>query len=552
MRKIAAAVTSALMLLTACQSSEAARNADTEEESVGTGGSYSEAETGAGGIIDIVNDILNINTSSALPEPTNEPVLTSEEETEQATDEGSVEIEVPATTESSASTTAEPELTDDNSKVFDTALYQPSGNAGTVSYFGFYDITADSRGIEQCEIFQSDLFGGDIQYISALYNNYFDKLSVYISADDPPDLVTKDAMLYPGNVSKSLFEPLDGVIDIESALWSDMKPVADLYSWNGNHYYYPHCISTSFALNYIKKTIVENDLPDPYTLYKNGEWTWVSWRDIMTEFCDKNEKNIGFYATDAGIDAFILTTGTPLIDSQPSGTIRNNIQSANVNRAMQFIQDLQRRGLFYDRQYGDWVTPMSFAEKCGNLLFTCMEPEWNYSAATEYLQNSTGVENDIFDTVSEFEFVPMPRDTRSDAYYQGFETFGYLIPKGARNISGAVEFINLNRAYEADPVIQEQVKNDHIHPEKIYCDTGKNAGYQKWQMIWGEQEYDLWREMKDPAKFSFVVEDAYGFSLDIQSQVSLIEYDVGENGDSWEQRASEMSAYFDEVISSYS
>ena len=180
-----------------------------------------------------------------------------------------------------------------------------------------------------------------------------------------------------------------------------------------------------------------------------------------------------------------------------------------------------------------------------------MEPEWTYIAATEQLQNPKGVDNDIFVTVSEFAFVPFPRDPQADAYYQGYDTFGFLVPKGAKNMDGALEFINLFRAYDVDPVIQAQVKNDHIKPEKIYFEKGSNEGKEKWQITWGEQEYDLWREMCDPANFSFINEDAYGFTSDLQSQLATVVIDVVVNGSSWTQTSAELSPVVDSVISEY-
>ena len=219
------------------------------------------------------------------------------------------------TTATSASTTTDPndalDMTDKKEKTFDTSLYQPSGNAGTVKFCAYYNIQDDQKGTEQCMIFNSDLFGGNIEYIStpSTTDALLEKLSNLIASDDSPDLVEKTAMRYPGNISKNMFEALDGKIDIDSPLWSDMKEVAESYAWNNKHYYYPHRITTSYALNYSKKTIEENDLPDPYELYKNGEWTWDAWRDMMVKFCDKDDDNIGFYGTDTTIDAFILTTG---------------------------------------------------------------------------------------------------------------------------------------------------------------------------------------------------------------------------------------------------
>lgn len=461
------------------------------------------------------------------------------------------------TTTTAASTTVDPndalDLTDKRVKEFDTSIYQPSGNAGAVKYLGYYDITSDQKGTEQCLIFGSEIFNGEIKFQSTPSGAaFYEKLANLIASDDSPDLVEKSAMMYPGNVSKNMFEPLDGKINMDDPMWQDMKEVSESYVWDGKHYYYPHRINTSFSLNYSKKTVEENNLPDPYTLYKNGEWTWDAWKNMMIEFCNQDENNIGFYATDTTVDAFILTTGSSLIDTQPDGKITNNITgNANVTRAMQFIEGLCREGLSYGKQYGDWVPPETFATKCNQLLFLCMEPEWTYIAATNTVQNHEGADNDIFDTVSEFAFVPFPRDPQADAYYQGYDTFGYLIPKGAKNMAGALEFINLNRAYEYDPIIQAQVKNDHVNPEQVIFEKGSNKGKRKWVITWGEQEYDLWREMCDPANFSFINEDAYGFTLDFQKELATVVMDVVENGASWTQTSAEFAPTADAIIAEY-
>jgi multiple sugar transport system substrate-binding protein len=458
-------------------------------------------------------------------------------------------------TTTAASTTTDPDEnadTDREIKDINTDSYTPSGNAGTVKYLSFYDISTDQKGTEQCLIFTSELYGGSLEYISSPSGDaYYDKLGSLIAADDSPDIVTKDAMLYPGNVSKNLFEPLDDYIDIDSALWADMKDVIDSFEYKGKHYYFPHRITTSFALNYSKKTIEENNLPDPYELYKNGEWTWDAWRNMMIEFCNKSEDNIGFYATDTILTSLIATTGTTLIDTQPNGTIINNISDVNVTRAMSFYETLYRDGVMYAKQLGDWVPPQTFATNCDKLLFLGMEPEWTYTAATEQIQNPTGVDNDIFNTVSDFAFVPFPRDTEADAYYQAYDTYGFLIPKGAKNIQGAVDFINCFRVYDTDEEVQEQVKEDHINPTPIYYTTGKYEGSQKWQITWGETEYDMWREMCDPNVFTFVTEDAFGFNSDFWDQYAEVLTSVAFDGESWAQKSSEFSPIVEATVDEF-
>lgn len=430
--------------------------------------------------------------------------------------------------------------------------YKPSGNVGKIKYLGFYDITSDSKGKEQCLIFQSEQYGGKIEYISSPFGAaYFEKLGVLIASDDSPDIVTKDAMLYPGNVSKNMFESLDSYIDLNSSLWKGMKSIADSYTWNGKHYYIPHMTTTSFALNYNRKTIADNGLADPYELYKNGEWTWDAWRDMMDKFCAKSDDNIGFYATDTGYDAFILTTGTPLV-SVSKGKITNNVFSSNVSRAMEFLRDLSVSGLGYEKQYGDWVPPQTFATASDKLLFLVMEPEWTYISATEQIQNPSGVDNDIFDTVSDFAFVPMPRDPNANGYYQGIDTFGFLVPKGAKNIYGAVEFMNLFRAYETDKTVQKQVKASCVSPDPVYYTSGKNEGNRKWQMTWDENLYDLWKEMSDPSVFSNVNEGIYGFN----SYLSELTYDslnaTTMYGKSWADISKGLSGAVNEVSAEYS
>ena len=100
-----------------------------------------------------------------------------------------------ATTTTQASTTTDPnaglDMTDKENKELDTSLAPPSGNAGTLKYLGFYDITSDQKGTEQCLIFQSDVYGGKIDYTSVPFGAaFYDKLANLIASDDSPDIVT--------------------------------------------------------------------------------------------------------------------------------------------------------------------------------------------------------------------------------------------------------------------------------------------------------------------------------------------------------------------------
>ena len=361
----------------------------------------------------------------------------------------------------------------------------------------------------------------------------------------------QDVCRFPGTVSRNMFEPLDDYIDIHSPLWEDISGVIESFAYKGKHYKVPHRLTTSFALNYSKKTIEENNLPDPYELYMNGEWTWDAWRGMMQQFCDRDEGNMGFYATDTILTALISTTGVALVDAQPDGTITCNISDPGVTRAMSFYEELCRDGVMYAKQLGDWVPPQTFATNCDKLLFLGMEPEWTYIAATQEIQNKTGIENDVFDTVSDFAFVPFPRDVEADKYYQAFDVFGFAIPKGAKNIKGAVDMMNCFRVYETDANVAAQVREDHVNPKPIYYTEGKYAGSRKWQIKWGEQEYDLWQEMRDSSKFTFLTEDGFGFNQLFWDNFGTVLNAVAFDGESWTQRSTEIAPIIEANLDEY-
>ena len=70
-------------------------------------------------------------------------------------------------------------------------------------------------------------------------------------------------------------------------------------------------------------------------------------------------------------------------------------------------------------------------------------------------------------------------------------------------------------------------------------------------MKWGEREYDLWREMCDPTKFTMVYEDAYGFNNEFYTDIGTLLMGVVERGESWSQTSAEFSPVADGVIAPF-
>ena len=369
-----------------------------------------------------------------------------------------------ATTSATTVVTTDPDenaATDAGVKEIGTTAYTPDGNSGKIVWLGYYDLQTDGSASEQYKIFTSELYGGSIDYVQTTSGSaYFEKLATMISSDDSPDIVRYEWRSFPTGMSKNMYESLDNDIDLDDPLWSGMKNIAENFTYKGVHYYYPYRITTNFALNYNKKSIEEYALDDPYDLYMNNNWTWDTFKKLLIDWCNADENHIG-YAGEGGM-SFIATTGTSLVKVQPDGSVKNNIGDVNVTRAMDFCADLYRNGLTHQGELGDWVSPQLWADNSDRVLFLGMNPEWTYGAAAAQVQNKSGVEDDICNTVSDFAFVPFPRDPQSDEYSIAYDTFGYLVAKGAKNKKGAVDWINLNRVYETDENIIANKKKEAV------------------------------------------------------------------------------------------
>lgn len=440
--------------------------------------------------------------------------------------------------------------TDAEIKEVSSSDFVPDGNSGKITWLGYYSLEEDGSSAEQYKIFTSETYGGEIEYISCASGSaYFEKLGALIASDDSPDIVRYEWMSFPNGMSKNMYEPLDEYIDPNTALWKDMAAAIEDFAYKGKHYYYPYRITTNFAINYNRAMIDEYSLTDPYDLYLENNWTWDTFRQLLVDWCNIDEDKIG-YAGEGGM-SFIATTGTSLVDVKSDGTIMNNINDPNVSRAMQFVSDLYRDGLTYQGELGDWVSPQTWAKNSDRLLFLGMNPEWTYSAASAEIQNPQGVENDIIGVPSDFAFVPFPRDPNSESYNIAYDTFGYMVAKGAPNIKGAVDWINLNRVYQTDENLIASAREDAINPKPITFTSGKYEGYQKWQLVWDERVYDLWQDMLDPKKFNFSFDDCRGFTDEMNTICDTILFDPMFHGESWTQLSGEYAGSIDYIISEY-
>ena len=399
------------------------------------------------------------------------------------------------------------------------SLYTPGQTAGEVNALCYYDLAATQS--ELAELL-AQRYGGTITTeITTSGNAYFDRLGVLIASGDSPDIVRYDWMAYPTGMAKNMFTCLDGWLDMESPVWSGEKDVIESFNYLGKHYYFPSDVSTNFAIIYNTRSIEEAGLENPADLYFENNWTWDTFEDMMKKWVNIGPDYVGFTGGSWSAMMFANTTGVKIIDMTGDDII-NNMKNTNVQRAMDRLADMKKLGYI-----GDGFVDPAAAFIDGKLLFLGMGLTWGFESAQEsFFKN--GLDGD-------FEVVPFPRDPNADRYYMSADTYGFLVPTGASNVQGAVDWILCGRLYATDPeiVAADRAKrmdtSPHYYakcPECKYnfeeegqndlavCPNCGTARKVKFKPVYSERVMRVCDDMTDPEKFGFIFDNSLGFNDD--------------------------------------
>lgn len=399
--------------------------------------------------------------------------------------------------------------------------YVAGQKAGNVQALCYYDIVASSPDVT--EMF-AQRYGGTLETTLTTSTEYFDKLGALIASGDSPDLVRYDWEAYPNGVYKNRYTALDDWLDMDSPLWSGEKSVIESFSYLGKHYYYPSNVQPNYAMIYNKKHIEDNGMKDPVELYNEGNWTWDTFEALLKQWAKNGEDYIGFTGNAWSSMMFVNTTGVKTIDFTGTDII-NNLHDANVSRTMDWLAGMKKEGYI-----GNGYIHPGEALVDGKLLFLGMGLQWGYESAQEsFYKNS--IEGEI-------AAVPFPRDPKADKYYLAADTFGYMIPAGAVNVQGSVQWILTNRIYETDPEIIAERREEMMDegpayyakcPECKYnfvendnddlttCPECNAPRKQKYKVIYSAEQLQIIDDMTNPEKFGLIIDNTVGFGKEFSN-----------------------------------
>lgn len=367
-----------------------------------------------------------------------------------------------------------------------------------------------------------------ITYENVAFDAIQDTLAAKIQADMSPDLVDKQDNTFPHWMSKNLYEDLTPYMDMTLPQWAGIQKYIDRYAWNGKHYYYPwnYDVSPEWLI-YNRGLMEEMGLKDPKELYDEGNWTWDTFIDTVNQFVTKSTADypIGLYGA-YPLDNFISSTGTMLIGVGADGLIENNMRSTAVERAALFLEENIRRTGYGRANYSSDFNNVSIEPVVNGFAAFQSMGGW---VITNYFRNYP--ETNTF-------IVPFPRDPQADEYYMRASSFGYLVPKGSKNVEGACCFINCCRMTITDPELAATTKESLM----------KNKKYT-------EEVYDFLNQFKSIENYNAIIDESYCFDKEtkdlLQTMLVNVAFDQSAEQQSWTTMREENYGLIQDLIDKY-
>lgn len=295
------------------------------------------------------------------------------------------------------------------------------------------------------------------EWTNVAYNDRFDKLGALIASGDSPDMFSFDMDHFPVAAYTNMFQPIDGVIDTNSDLWSKYRDDMDKFMWDGKNWCPITEVTPNYVLWYRRSVMEEAGLKDPAELYDNGEWNWdkfLEYADIFQQSGDSRYVIDGWNIT----DYFVATGGVPMVSIE-GGKLKGNFNDPAVERAMSFIETLSREDYRYPWDLNGWSTNFR-AWANGDTLFYA-DGYWIYGEPNmqKCFELYKWEASDVF-------FVPFPKDPNADAHYQLMMQSSNMLVSGAENIDGYAAWNNCVMVSMIDPEVTAQSR------EKLKRDSG--------------------------------------------------------------------------------
>lgn len=335
----------------------------------------------------------------------------------------------------------------------------------TIKWLSPWDINSSNNEGKSTPAFLvafEERYSGKIEWYQCTHDERYDQLAKAINGDEGIDFFyAGDLDAFPKGAVRQMFIPSDDYIDYDSPLWDGVRELNDSFIWNGNHYITATRISgDNCGVIYNRKTVREAGLEDPAELYRNGEWNWDTFENMLNKFVDSENQRYGIdgWWFEFGLMA---TSGVPAV-SMENGILINNLSDPAMERVQNWIYNLYNNDYIAigSEDYGWNAKPAYIGEgktlfyPCGLYQFYMKADEWKRTFGDE-----------VF-------FVPMPKDPDSEEYYIPVGMEAYAFVKGGKNPEGVAKFLECKRFVLDDAetlaIADKQMKDDYGWTDEMF------------------------------------------------------------------------------------
>ncbi len=186
----------------------------------------------------------------------------------------------------------------------------------------------------------------EIEWIPMGYSEYVSKLPQMVAAGNPPDTAVMTDATALSFMYGNLVMPINDYITLEDKYWDE--DVLNNFSIDGNYYAVNTGDIDTFFVYYNKTLFDELGLEDPYTLYKNGKWTFDKLRELAKKATtyESDKTTVSCYGIGTHYkEVFALAFGGNIIDyNEGTSMYESSLKSAATVAGLNYLKDLCKDG----------------------------------------------------------------------------------------------------------------------------------------------------------------------------------------------------------------
>lgn len=272
-------------------------------------------------------------------------------------------------------------------------------------------------------------YGGKVTVVgTGKYDDRAARLTNLVQSKTQVDVVFSGMEDFPSYATTNLVRPIDtSKFDFSKAPYDINNKKNSYTKLNGNTYFVKTDDTTGGYVLLYNKTLFENaGLKTPAELYKEGNWTWDTFRDAarnLTQDTNSDGKNDVYGFADYDINALLCSNGVSLLNYDGSKFSPNT--DARVKRAYQLYYDMYNVDKSICTDPWSWSTDMvqgklgMVCQKVSQLLY------WK-SQTNKY----------------EFDLAPLPKGVDANEHYAALNYENcFAIGATCKNADGAYAYI---------------------------------------------------------------------------------------------------------------